>query len=71
MFNVLFFAALCSALQTPLKEYTSKTPLDSIFDKKVSEALEHFHVPGLAVSVVYGSHTCSKVGFLFDAYFLG
>ncbi|KAJ0422251.1 beta-lactamase/transpeptidase-like protein [Aspergillus carlsbadensis] len=35
-------------------------PLDEAFDAKVAHVLEHYHVPGLAVSVVKGGKTFAK-----------
>lgn len=40
----------------------SSSPLDDAFEEKVAWALEHFKVPGFAVSVVRGDETFAKVG---------
>jgi CubicO group peptidase (beta-lactamase class C family) len=36
-------------------------PLTGAFDAKVEHVLEHYHVPGIAVSVVRGGKTYAKV----------
>lgn len=43
-------------IQRPLLAHQdqSRTPLDEVFDQKAKWALEHFEIPGLAVSVVRG-----------------
>lgn len=39
-------------------------PLDTKFEKLVTETLERWHVPGVAIAVVDGEKTYSRVGAL-------
>lgn len=46
--------------QMPLADQTS-SPFTSSFDKLVSQNLDHWHTPGLAIAVIHGEDTFSKV----------
>lgn len=46
--------------QIPLDDQTS-SPFTSSFDKLVSQNLEHWHTPGLAIAVIHDEDTFSKV----------
>lgn len=45
----------------PLLTVTSETPFDDDFAGFVDEALEYWHVPGIAIGVIDGNHTFTKV----------
>ena len=47
------------AQQVPLTDQTS--PFTSSFDKLVSQNLDRWHTPGLAIAVIRGEDTFSKV----------
>lgn len=60
--TLLYWWALpsCIALQIPRDDHDS-SPLNEAFENKVNWALEHFRIPGLAVSVVRGEDIFAKV----------
>lgn len=52
--------ALSSQDQTPLHE-VDHSPFTSDFDKSVVRLMNNWHVPGLAIAIVNGNETYSKV----------
>lgn len=65
MLFYLFCLALLPAIglgarQVPLTDSTS-SPFTASFDKLVSENLDRWHTPGLAMAVIQGDDTFSKV----------
>lgn len=65
MFYYVLCLAPCLALvlgaqQVPLTDMTS-SPFTASFDKLVSQNLDRWHTPGLAVAVIDGEDTFSKV----------
>lgn len=46
---------------TPQLTVTSETPFDDGFAGFVDEALEYWHVPGIAIGVIDGNQTFTKV----------
>lgn len=61
IFCIALFAAIAlGAQQVPLKDPTS-SPFTASFDKLVSQNLDRWHTPGLAIAVIDGNDTFSKV----------
>ena len=50
-----------SVQQKPIANPTSSSPFTASFDKLVSQNLDRWHTPGLAVAVINGQDTFSKV----------
>jgi hypothetical protein len=48
--------------QSPIVDNISSSPLNAKFDALVNSTLSDWHVPGLAVAVIDGHNTYSKVG---------
>lgn len=65
LFSILrlasFPAIALGAQQVPLTDPTTSSPFTASFDKLVSQDLERWNTPGLAVAVVNGDDTFSKV----------
>ena len=59
-----YFALLSTAKQIPLGTQRP-SPFTPSFDSLVNSSLERWHAPGLAVAVIDGEKTYSKVGDLF------
>ena len=57
---ISFPAIALRAQQVPLSDPTS-SPFTASFDKLVSQNLEKWHTPGLAIAVMQGEDTFSKV----------
>ncbi|KAF7585180.1 hypothetical protein BBP40_011893, partial [Aspergillus hancockii] len=59
---LLYLGAIpkCMAQQIPVGDHHSSSPLNEAFTKKVNWALEHFKIPGVAVSVVRGDDIFAK-----------
>ena len=55
-----FPAFVLGAQQVPLTD-TTISPFTANFDKLVSQELDHWHTPGLAIAVIDGEDTFSKV----------
>ncbi len=53
---------LVSAHQIPLSA-PAPSPFTSAFDKLVADSLDRWHCPGLAIAVIDGDDTFSKVCF--------
>lgn len=53
-------AIALGAQQVPLTDATS-SPFTASFDKLVSQNLDKWHTPGLAIAVINGNDTFSKV----------
>lgn len=61
MFRLAAFSAYAlGAQQGPLTDLTS-SPFTASFDKLVSQNLDQWHTPGLAIAVINGDDTFSKV----------
>lgn len=55
-----FFAIALGAQQVPLNDPTS-SPFTVNFDKLVTQEMHRWHTPGLAIAVIDGQSTFSKV----------
>ncbi len=55
-----FPAFALGAQQIPLTDHTA-SPFTESFDKLVNQNLEKWHTPGLAIAVIQGEDTFSKV----------
>ena len=53
-------AIVLGAQQEPLVDPTS-SPFTASFDDLVTQNLDRWHTPGLAIAVIHGEHTFSKV----------
>ena len=62
--STLFLVSLCAialaAQQIPVKEQVA-SPFTAEFDKLVARSLHRWHSPGLAIAVIDGPDTFSKV----------
>ena len=57
---ISFSAIVLGAQQVPLSDPTS-SPFTASFDKLVSQNLEKWHSPGLAITVIQGEDSFNKV----------
>lgn len=60
LFLVFLPALTLCAQQIPVKEHNA-SPCTAHFDKLVAQLLHRWHTPGLAIAVVDGQDTFSKV----------
>lgn len=61
LYRLVPLLAVANAIrQVPLTRPAS-SPFTASFDKLVSENLDHWHTPGLAIAVIDGDDTFSKV----------
>jgi len=63
--SLVSLPVLVSAQQEPLHASAS-SPFTSGFDKLVAHSLDRWHCPGLAVAVIDGYETFSKVGYFIN-----